>query len=141
MRGRRKKVRGFTLIELIVVITIIGILAGAVVVYYPRWVEKARVTRAKSDIEAIKNAVNMFQFDTGRYPESLEELVNPPADAQGTRPAPYLEKMPIDPWNHPYIYTIEGNRPVIVSAGPDGQQGTEDDLSNVQQAADLSRDL
>ena len=83
----------------------------------------------------------MYRMEVGRFPESLEELVNPPPNAQGTRDEPYLEKMPIDPWNHPYVFTIEDGRPVIICVGPDGQEGTQDDISNVQQQTGLDQGL
>ena len=71
-----------------------------------------------------------FRMDMSRWPEGLEELINPPETGLGVREDPYLEELPVDPWGNDYFYNVEGNRPIIVSFGPDRQEGTQDDISS-----------
>jgi len=123
---RRKSARGMTLIEIIVVITILSLLMAAVgIAVIPR-LEEAKVDRAKMDIANIMNALKTYYAKKGNYPDTgtgLKALV----DAQ------ILEKMPVDPWDHEYQYLNEGGKPVVKSYGKDGQEGGSDfdaDLSS-----------
>jgi len=113
---RRRAPRGMTLIEIIVVITILSLLMAAVgVAVIPR-LEEAKVDRAKMDIANIGNALKTFYAKKGNYPDTgtgLKALV----DTQ------ILEKMPVDPWDHEYVYLNEGDKPVIMSYGKDGAPG------------------
>ena len=129
-RQSRRGRLGFTLIELIVVITIIGILAAAVVINAPSFIEKAKKKRAVADIVNIEKAVTAYRMEYGRYPESLEALVSPPSTGAGEE-EPLLQRLPVDPWNNPYVYGVENRKPIILTFGPDGEQGTADDISNV----------
>src|SRR5215472_9259737 len=99
---------GFTLVEILLVVTIIGILAALVI---PRIVgrsEQARETAAISDIKGgIKTALDQFEVDTGSYPKGLNDLIQAPSDAHNWR-GPYLDSLPMDPWGHPYVYTYPG---------------------------------
>lgn len=128
---RRRFLRGMTLIEIIVVITILSLLMAAVgVAVIPR-LEEAKVDRAKMDIANIGNALKTYYAKKGSYPDTaagLKALV----DAQ------ILEKMPIDPWDHEYVYLNEGGKPVVMSYGKDGAPGGSDfdaDLSSKDSAA------
>ena len=114
---------GFTLIELILVTVIIGILAGTVTVTYVGRTEQARVNRAKADIVAYSDAVDLYAIDNNdRFPGSLRDVTQ------------YVRKYELDPWGNEYVYVYPGqqnrNRYDIYSAGPDGIPGTEDDIVN-----------
>jgi general secretion pathway protein G len=126
---------GFTLIELMVVIVIIGILAGVVVGYYGGSTQKAYEVRVKADFRLIEDCIERFKLDTSIYPENLEELMlGEGIDGWG---GPYLKRPPLDPWDVPYIYELsgEGSFPYeIKTLGSDGTEGGEEekkDYSNL----------
>ncbi len=110
--------KGFTLIELLIVITIIAILAGAAIPYVQDYVEDARIAKARSDMDEIKNAITRYELDTG--------IVYTDATI-ATLVGPYLQKALIDPWGGPY--TVSDTDSNIVSAGPDGTAGNGDDIA------------
>lgn len=126
----RRRGAGFTLLELIVVITIIGILSTFVVLKTAGWAGKTRVTKANSDLDTIIQAADIFDTQTGRYPETLEEMVNA-KDEQGN-PINCLDKYPKDPWNHEYIYELQSGRPHVKCLGADGQEGGEADNRDLE---------
>jgi general secretion pathway protein G len=126
--------RGFTLIEVLLVIVIIGVLSGMVVTQLSGRSHEARITRANADMKGhLSLALDMFEQDTGRYPTSEEGLsalvVNP--GVSGWK-GPYLKAgLYKDPWDNDYRYTLDPNDPRqyrLTSLGPDGQAGTEDDV-------------
>jgi len=124
--ARRAAARGMTLIEIMVVITIIGLIAAAVTVAVVPRLQEAQVSRAKLDIATIEGSLKLYYAKKGNYPDTatgLKSLV----DAQ------LLDKMPQDPWNHDYIYVLERGKPIITSYGRDGVPGGEGpdaDISN-----------
>jgi general secretion pathway protein G len=128
--GKRVAQRGFTLIEIMVVVVIIGILATLVA---PRVFDKpdqARVVAARSDIKAIMAALHLYRLDHFNYPsadEGLKALVNPPPGSDGAKSGGYLEKEPVDPWNRPYVYLNPGvhGEVDVMTYGRDGQPGGE----------------
>jgi general secretion pathway protein G len=133
----------FTLVELLLVVTIIGILAALVVPRFAGRAQQARITAAKHEIiGTIGVALDLFEQDTGRYPtteEGIEVLVISPSTSDATEwRGPYLKTgtVPRDPWGHEYVYTFpsqlkqEQSLYDLVSSGPDGQLGTEDDITN-----------
>ncbi len=119
---------GFTLIEIMVVVVILGILAALVVPNILGNVDEARATAAQQDIRAIESALDMFRLDNFRYPtteEGLESLVTQPVDPNIKKWKPYLKKLPNDPWGNPYQYLSPGTQGEIdiYSFGADGQPG------------------
>ena len=129
MRSRRNHQEGFTLIELMVVILIIGLLATIVVQSLRGATDKAKTTKAESDIAELKTALDRYYLDNGNYPtteQGLQSLVTAPTS--GPIPANYedggyVERIPNDPWGHPYVYQSDGNTYTLESYGADGQPG------------------
>lgn len=128
---RSRGVQGFTLIELMVVLVIIGVLAALIVPNVLDRADDARVTAARTDVNNLMQALKLYRLDNQRYPageQGLEALVRKPS--AGTIPPnwrPYLEKLPNDPWNRPYQYINPGVKGEIdvFSFGADGQPGGE----------------
>jgi general secretion pathway protein G len=131
-----KNAAGFTLIELIVVVAIIGLLAGLVVPQFIKQEEKATAKAVKAQIELLGTALDTFRLDVGRYPNSQEGL-----QALNQRPGgvdrwdgPYLKKeLPSDPWGKPYIYKSPGDHGPydILSYGADGVPGGQDNNRDI----------
>lgn len=120
-----KKNSGFTLIEVLVVVVILGILAAIVVPNIMDKPDKAKVTKVKADIRAIESALNMYRLDNHNYPstdEGLEALVGN-----------YLSRLPKDPWSNEYLYLSPGGHSDIdiYSHGRDGQSGGEGSDSDI----------
>lgn len=130
--SERSNIKGFTLIELMVVIVILSILA---VYMAPRLVgrdDQARQLRAKVDIEALETALKLYRLDTGSYPttqQGLEALVEQPEGVQNWREGGYLDKRRLlrDPWGNEYVYLSPGQHGDfdIISYGANGQPGGE----------------
>lgn len=131
-----KKVNGFTLLELLVVMVIIGLLAGYVGPRYFSQVGKSEVKAARAQIDAFEKALEAYRLDTGRYPASeagLEALMKAPAGETKWQ-GPYLKKaVPRDPWGKPYVYTQPGQHGEydILSYGRDGKPGGEAEDADV----------
>ncbi len=117
---------GFTLIEILVAVAIIGILGTVATVSIPKILENAKINAAKSGVDSLKNAVVTYNIEKGKYPSDLKALVEASGDddpvVEGGENALY------DPWGVEYKYERKGKRIVIISAGPDGEFGGEDDI-------------
>ncbi|MGI9309672.1 MAG: type II secretion system major pseudopilin GspG [Gammaproteobacteria bacterium] len=122
---------GFTLIEIMVVVVILGILAALIAPNVIGRIDEARATAAKQDIGTLENALKLYRMDNFRYPsteEGLESLVTRPNDPNIKWPeGGYLPRKPVDPWNREYLYLYPGNQSDvdIYTLGRDGQQGGE----------------
>ena len=122
------KQTGFTLLELLVVIVIIGLLAGYVAPRYFSQVGKSEIQVARAQIDALEKAVDQFRLEKRRYPsaeEGLQALMAQPTSLAGWS-GPYLKKaVPSDPWGHPYVYRVpgEGREFDLLSYGRDGKAG------------------
>lgn len=128
------KQAGFTLIEIMVVVIILGILGALIVPNILGRTEETRITAAKSDIRAIGNALNLYRLDNFNYPstdQGLEALTTKPAgfpEAKNWNPEGYLPKTPKDPWGNDYIYISPGNNGPydLYSHGADGKEGGDE---------------
>jgi len=132
-RERKKRVRsGFTMIELMAMLIIIGLLATLVVTKVAGNIDKARVTTTKANLKMLHAAITQFKMDTVRYPtdeEGLTVLIEDPGD-EGWEPGGYLEttEIPKDAWRNEFYYELEpasGKPFVIISFGADGEEGGE----------------
>lgn len=135
---KTRRMRAFTLVEIMLVVAIIGILAALVIPKIAGKSEQARETAAHADVYGgIKTALDDYDVDNGFYPASLQDLLTRPGNARNWH-GPYLDPpvLPVDPWGNPYLYACPGkHNPTtydLWSAGPDGKSGDQDDIGNWQ---------
>ena len=134
----RYKREGFTLVEILVVVVILGMLAALVIPQVVGQGEDAKRTAAMVQIQAIEQALDIYRLHNGFYPtteQGLEALVTKPT----TNPQPkkyveggYMKKVPMDPWGNPFIYRSPGDKNLIdiISCGPDGDEGSGNNITN-----------
>lgn len=121
---------GFTLIEMMVVIVIIGIIAGLAIVQLTSKADKAKAEQTKAMISQVASQIDMFKLEFNRYPNDLRELIEPPPDVDPKKwpPGGYLKKFPTDGWGEPFQYRRPGTRGQpydLVSYGEDKREGGE----------------
>lgn len=129
---------GFTLIELLLVLVILAVLGSVVIPKFTKRSQQAKETAAKTDIANLEVALDSFEIDTGRYPSNIEgirALVEEPTNTEEDWKGPYLKRgVPVDPWGSEYNYKQPGQYNEygydLYSAGPDGINGNEDDITN-----------
>jgi general secretion pathway protein G len=128
---QKRTAGGFTLIEIMVVVVILGILGSLIVPNIIGRPDEARATAARADIEAVGNALELYRLDNGTYPstdQGLEALVSQPSGYPEPRrwnADGYLKKLPVDPWDEPYLYFSEERTFEVYSFGADRKEGGE----------------
>lgn len=136
---RNRRADGFTLIEIMVVVVILGILGALIVPNIIGRPDEARVSAARADIESIGVALDLYRLDNGIYPstdQGLDALVNEPSgfpEARRWNPDGYLKKLPNDPWDERYLYFSEDRSYEVYSYGADrkeGGEGVDSDISS-----------
>jgi general secretion pathway protein G len=139
MRRNRRKQKGFTLVEVLVVIVLLALIASVYVPRMFRGMGEQQRKMARTKMANIESAIIKFQLDCGRFPDEslgLEELIVPPTDLEEKWKGPYLKQSELlDPWDNPYIYIEEGEiNPGsfdLISYGKDGMEGGEGDDADV----------
>ena len=137
MKNKRQSIlarKGFTMIELMAILVILGLLATLVVTKVATQVDKARVATTRTNLKTLHSAIMQFKFDTGRFPteeEGLYVLIEAPTDVTGYEPGGYLQttELPFDGWGRDFLYLQNpesGKAFVIVSYGADGEEGGEE---------------
>jgi general secretion pathway protein G len=136
MNKMQHKQQGFTLIEVMVVVVILGILAAILVPKVMDRPDQARKTKARQDIRALEAALNLYKLDNYVYPttdQGLESLIDRPSSPEppNWKEGGYVDRLPLDPWQQPYLYLSPGENGTIdiFSTGPD-QQPSDDDIGN-----------
>lgn len=139
-RINRRRRRGFTLMEILLVLAILVVLGSLVTVSYVQLQKTSLIKASKTQVKMLEDAVEAYRLDVGKYPsgeQGLESLrVQPPDVPEKKWQGPYIKvEIPLDPWNNPYVYTEITDQYndasfQITSLGPDGASGTDDDITS-----------
>ena len=136
IQGKGRRARGFTLIELMLVVAILGVLGMVVATQIFPYFAKSQITVAKTNIDILKQAVEAYRMDNFlKLPSSLDELLQPNENHLNK---PYIEKAEdlIDPWGNPYVYMVQGSDFEIISYGADGMEGGEGENADISSKGD-----
>jgi len=121
---------GFTLVEILLVVAILGILAGVAVVSLKGRTKTASIQATRTSIQAIGTAIDTYEVDNGVYPQSLQNLLTKGNESNWNGPYMKDGRMPKDAWGVDFSYSLQGENYKLSSAGPDGQSGSADDITN-----------
>jgi general secretion pathway protein G len=121
---------GFTLVEILLVVAILGILAGVAVVSLKGRTKTASIQATRTSIQAIGTAIDTYEVDNGIYPQSLQNLLTKGNESNWNGPYMKDGRMPKDAWGTDFSYSLQGENYKLSSAGPDGQSGSADDITN-----------
>lgn len=135
-RQKAAKANGFTLVELMVTLFILGLVTTIVVINVLPNQDKAMVQKARADIAILSQALETYKLDNLSYPDTaqgLSALATPPVGAPGARTEGYIKKLPNDPWGRPYQYSVPGQNGAfdIYSLGADGAPGGQDENADI----------
>ncbi len=114
---------GMTLMEILIVLAILGSLIAILLPRFTSQIDKSKVGETKIMMGQVINGLNMYYTDCGKFPESLENLVQNDPNCSNWGPEAYVKKTPVDAWKHEFKYNVEGNSFVIKSLGSDGREG------------------
>lgn len=130
----KRRAAAFTLLEVLLVLVILVVLGSMATVAVTGQQDKALRNSARAQVQLFDRSVEQFRFDMKKLPESLEELVDEPSDAKlaDRWAGPYLDKkkIPLDPWDQEYRYEAKDDSHRVWSVGPDGSDGTDDDIAS-----------
>ena len=130
MQRSKRNNRGFTMIELMVVVAIIGMLAVIVAPAVMNNLGRGQRTTAQAQMANIATALDTYRLDMGAYPAALEGLIENDT-GRGTWAGPYMREVPADPWGNPYVYSAEGSNFSLISYGADRTPGGEGDDADI----------
>ncbi len=131
--NKKKLQSGFTLVEVLVTLVIIGLMATIIVITVIPMMSKAKSQKAGIDIARLEQAIEFYYLETSRYPEKLEELLPNQSNNDLVRSDGYIKSLPLDPWNNPYNYKYPGDNGVydLWSWGADGKQGGDGENADI----------